>query len=81
MQKTRSEITFERWLNANGLPWHPIPTGTTKTPDYAVSVLPSEEIIFELKQIETDRNWAADIVHGGEVELLSASGLIAASRR
>lgn len=66
MQKTRSEITFERWLNAKGLPWRPIPTGATKTPDYAVS-LPSEEIIFELKQIETDRNWEADIVHGGEV--------------
>ena len=28
---------------------------------------PSEEIIFELKQIETDRTWEADIVHGVEV--------------
>lgn len=67
MQKTRSEITFEGWLNANGLSWCPVPTGPTRTPDYAVTVAPSEEIIFELKQIETDRTWEVDAVHGGEV--------------
>lgn len=67
MQKTRSEITFERWLSANGLSWRPVPRNSTKTPDYAVNVAPRGEIIFELKQIETARNWKADIVHGSEV--------------
>jgi hypothetical protein len=67
MQKTRSEIVFERWLTANGLPWRPITTGPSKTPDYAVMVAPGMEVIFELKQIETDRLWKDDVVHGGEV--------------
>lgn len=67
MQKTRSEIAFERWLDANGLAWRSVPTGPTRTPDYAVALHPNEEIIFEVKQIETERSWQADDVHGGEV--------------
>ena len=67
MQKTRSEIVFERWLDANRLPWHRIQTGPGKTPDYAVMVAPGAEIIFEVKQIQTNRRWKDDIVHGGEV--------------
>jgi hypothetical protein len=67
MQKTRSEALFENWLEANGLSWHPVPTGPDKTPDFAVTTAPGVEIIFELKQIETDRDWNADDVHGGQV--------------
>jgi hypothetical protein len=66
-KKTRSEIVFERWLDDNRLPWRRIETGTGKTPDYAVTMAPGIEIFFELKQIETDRRWEDDIVHGGEV--------------
>jgi len=67
MSKTCSEIVFERWLDANGLSWRPISTEAVKTPDYAVTVAPGVEIIFEIKQIETKRNWKDDIVHEGEV--------------
>ncbi|MFG1379781.1 hypothetical protein [Xanthobacter autotrophicus] len=67
MQRTYSELVFERWLDNNGLSWRPIPTEQVRTPDYAVILGPSAEIVFELKQIESDRNWEDDIVHGGEI--------------
>jgi hypothetical protein len=70
MRKTRSEVIFERWLDANTLAWRPIPTGPAKTPDYSVIVAPGEEVVFEVKQIETDRDWHDEVVHGGEVGAL-----------
>jgi hypothetical protein len=70
MRKTRSEVIFERWLDANMLAWRPVSTGSAKTPDYAVTVAPDGEVIFEIKQIETDRNWHDEVVHGGEVGAL-----------
>ncbi|MET2825643.1 hypothetical protein [Mesorhizobium shangrilense] len=67
MQKNRSEGVFEGWLDANRLEWRPIPPGPSRTPDYVVTVAPGVEVIFELKQIETARDWKEDVVHGGEV--------------
>jgi hypothetical protein len=60
-------MTFESWLDANGLPWRPIPTGPARTPDYAVEVAPGAEIVFEVKQIETNRRWEDDLVHRRKV--------------
>lgn len=67
MQKTRSEAVFESWLDANMLQWRCIPPGSNRTADYAVTIAPGVEVIFELKQIETNRDWKDDVVHGGEV--------------
>lgn len=66
MKKTRSELAFERFLSKNGLSFRPIPTGPEKTPDYGVTFA-SIEIVFEIKEIVSDRAWADDIVHGGTV--------------
>lgn len=66
MERTRSEIIFERFLTANGIPFKPIPVGPMKTPDYAVTI-GGAYVIFEVKEIAPDPNWNDSAVHGGTV--------------
>ena len=58
--------TLERFLSKNGISFRPIPTGPEKTPDYGVTFV-GTEIVFEIKEIVSDRTWGDDIVHSGRV--------------
>ncbi len=66
MQKTRSEITFEHFLKAQGLEFRPIATGPEKTPDYAVNI-GGTEIVFEVKEMTSDKSWNSTVVHSASV--------------
>lgn len=66
MQKTRSELAFERFLSTNKISFAPLPTGPEKTPDYGVTFV-GTELVFEIKEIVSDRAWVDDIVHGATV--------------
>jgi hypothetical protein len=66
MERTCSELAFERFLSKNGISFRPIPTGPEKTPDYGVTFV-GTEIVFEIKEIVSDRTWRDDIVHSGTV--------------
>jgi hypothetical protein len=86
MMKTRSELAFERFLAAHGIPYRPILIAPEKTPDYGVTVT-GAEIIFEVKEIVSDHAWDDDIVHGGTVgeqirkRINSSKGQIQAASR
>jgi len=54
--KTKSEELFEGFLATNNLPYEKIEEDTTHRPDYRVSVS-GGDIIFELKELEEDRNF------------------------
>src|SRR5258707_904564 len=54
--KTKSESLFEGFLTTNKLPFEKIKEGSTKTPDYRVSVGGSE-IVFEVKELTEDENF------------------------
>jgi hypothetical protein len=56
--KTKSEALFEGFLTANNLPFEKIEEkDNTRTPDYRVSI-GSGEIIFEVKELSEDENFA-----------------------
>ena len=55
--RTKSEALFEGFLAANNLRFEKIMEDTTPRPDYRVSV-GGHEIIFELKELAEDRNFA-----------------------
>jgi hypothetical protein len=54
--KTKSESLFEGFLTTNNLSFEKIEENTTPRPDYRVSVGGSD-IIFEIKELEEDRNF------------------------
>lgn len=66
MEKTRSEILFERFLTKNLIPFRSIQVGPTRTPDYGVTIS-GIEIVFEVKEIVACHKWGDNVVHGGKV--------------
>jgi len=51
--KTKSEVLFESFCDANRIPWEEVPRGPNPTPDYVVT-LHGEYVYFEIKQINED---------------------------
>lgn len=66
LNKTRSELAFERFLSANGIGYRPIPVRAERTPDYGVTIA-GTEIIFEVKEIVSQQPWEKEVVHGATV--------------
>jgi len=50
---TTSELLFEKFCQARGIPHERIPTGTAKTPDYNI-YLDGTKIVIEVKEIEAN---------------------------
>jgi len=67
VNKTGSEVLFERWLDDNGLPWCPILVAAGRTPDYRVTVAPGAEVIFEVKEINGTWDRTPNAVHSSTV--------------
>lgn len=49
---TKSEELFELLCSTRGITYRRIPEGKTKTPDYEVTLLPSVNILVEVKQLD-----------------------------
>lgn len=62
MKRSRSEMLFEQFLTAHGLPFDNVAVGRHRTPDYRVSTS-AGEIIFEVKQIDGARPWSESSLH------------------
>jgi hypothetical protein len=62
--KTKSEELFERFLEANKVPFEKIKEDTTPRPDYLVSI-GELKLVFELKELAEDENFGvvADPAH------------------
>jgi hypothetical protein len=56
VSKTRSEILFESFCDANGLSWARVDETSTPTPDYVVT-MSGGKVYFEIKQIDDDANF------------------------
>lgn len=56
--KTKSEELFEKFLEANSVPFEKIKEDSTPRPDYLVSIN-DLKLVFEVKELAEDENFGA----------------------
>jgi hypothetical protein len=60
--KTKAEIVFEEFCDANSIRWEKLKEGESRTPDYKIN-LGGETVFVEIKQIDKDENFSTESSH------------------